>query len=142
MNDADVAEVQRLVDEQMEAWGRGDAEGYASTASDDLGFTNIRGQRWVGREAFVAVHRRIFDGIYAGSRLAAEVERISFPGTGVAVAELSLRLTGATAMPPGIAADADGALRTRLLEVFEMRNGSWVLVACHNTAVLGASEPR
>jgi hypothetical protein len=82
------------------------------------------------------VHERIFSGIFAGSRLAAEVERVTFPGTGVAVAELALRLTGATAMPEGITPNEDGTLHTRLLEVFELRNGTWVLVVCHNTAVL------
>lgn len=128
--------IQRLVREQAEAWCRGDAEGYASTAGDDLGFTNIRGQRWVGRKTFVDVHRKIFEGIFAGSQLAIEVERVMFPGTGTAVAELALLLTGARSMPPGIAASPDGALRTRLLEVFELRKGTWTLVACHNTAVL------
>lgn len=137
MGKRDDAEIRRLIGEQMEAWCRGDAEGYASTAGDDLGFTNIRGQRWIGRADFVARHRHIFEGIFAGSRLEAEVERISFPGERIAVAELALRLTGAKAMPPGIAGDPDGTLRTRLLEVFELRGGTWTLVACHNTAVLG-----
>jgi hypothetical protein len=27
-------------------------------------------------------------------------------------------------------------LRTRLLEVFELRDGNWTLVACHNTVVM------
>ena len=115
------SEIRRLIAAQMEAWARGDAEGYASTAGADLCFTNIRGQRWVGRAAFVAVHERIFAGVYGGSRLEGEIERITFAGSGVAMAELLLRLTGAKAMPPGIVADADGALRTRLLEVFEQQ---------------------
>lgn len=136
IDNRNVDAIRRLVREQAEAWCRGDAEGYASTAGDDLGFTNIRGQRWVGRQTFVDVHRKIFEGIFAGSRLAVDVERLSFPGTGTAVAELALVLTGAKAMPPGIAAGPDGALRTRLLEVFELRHGTWTLVACHNTAVL------
>lgn len=136
MHEGAEAEIRRLVREQMEAWCRGDAEGYASTAGEDLGFTNIRGQRWVGRKAFVDRHRHVFGSIFAGSRLDAEVERIMFPGTDVAVAELALRLVGAGGMPPGIAADPDGTLHTRLLEVFELRDGTWRLVACHNTAVL------
>ncbi len=136
MNDHAEAEIRRLVQDQMEAWGRGDAEGYASTASDDLGFTNIIGRRWLGRAPFVARHQKIFEGIFAGSQLTADIERISFPGTNVAVAELALHLTGAKGMPPGIAADPDGTLRTRLLEVFELRDGSWTLVVCHNTAVI------
>jgi uncharacterized protein (TIGR02246 family) len=130
------AEIARLVEMQMSAWARGDAEGYASTAGDDLGFTNLRGQRWIGRAAFVAVHGRIFGGVYAGSRLDAEIERIVFAGQGVAIVELLLRLTGMKAVPPGIAADADGTLRTRLVEVFEKRpDGVWTLIVCHNTAV-------
>lgn len=132
----DEEEIRRLVREQAAAWCRGDAEGYASTAGEDLGFTNIRGQRWIGRKPFVEVHRKIFGGIFAGSRLEMDVERVTFPGTGTAVAELALRLTGASAMPPGIPADPDGALRTRLLEVFELRDGLWTLIVCHNTAVL------
>jgi uncharacterized protein (TIGR02246 family) len=140
VDNRDEEAIRRLVREQAEAWCRGDAEGYASTAGDDLGFTNIRGQRWVGRQTFVDVHRKIFDGIFAGSQLVMEVERVTFPGSATAVAELALRLTGAKAMPPGIAADPDGVLRTRLLEVFELRRGTWTLVVCHNTAVL--TDPR
>ncbi len=135
MDDHREATIRRLVQDQMEAWGRGDAEGYASTAGDDLGFTNIIGRRWVGRAPFVARHQKIFEGIFAGSQLTAAVERISFPGTNVAVAELALQLTGAKGMPPGISGDLDGTLRTRLLEVFELRDGTWTLVVCHNTAV-------
>lgn len=136
MEDRQEEAIRRLVRAQAEAWCRGDAEGYASTADEDLGFTNIRGQRWIGRQVFVDVHRKIFDGIFAGSQLVMDVERLTFPGTATAVAELALRLTGARAMPPGITAEPDGSLRTRLLEVFELRDGTWTLVVCHNTAVL------
>jgi uncharacterized protein (TIGR02246 family) len=62
----------------MDAWCRGDAEGYAANAGEDLSFTNIRGQHWTGRDAFVKVHDSIFRGVYAGSPLEAEVERVSF----------------------------------------------------------------
>jgi uncharacterized protein (TIGR02246 family) len=138
MNSQAEAEIRRLVQGQMEAWGRGDAEGYASTASEDLGFTNIIGRRWLGRAPFVAVHQKIFAGIFAGSQLTAEIERIAFPGSRVAVAELALHLTGAKGMPPGISGDPDGTLRTRLLEVFEQRGSTWTLVFCHNTAVVSS----
>lgn len=134
MDDQRETTIRRLVQDQMEAWGRGDAEGYASTAGDDLGFTNIIGRRWVGRAAFVTVHEKRFADIFAGSHLEAEVERISFPGQGVAVAESFLHLTGAKGLPRGIAGNADGSLHTRLLEVFELRDGTWTLIICHNTA--------
>lgn len=136
MTEADTEEIRRIVLAQAEAWTRGDAEGYAAGAGDDLGFTNIRGMRFVGREAFVKVHERILKGIDAGSRLELEVERVTFPGPDVAVAEVAIQLHDARAMPPGIRPDADGVLRTRLLEVFARRNGEWVMAANHNTPVL------
>lgn len=128
--------IRGIVQSQMNAWCRGDADGYAANAGDDLSFTNIRGQHWTGRAEFVKVHDSILRGVYAGSRLEAEVERVIFPGTGVAVAEMLTRLSGAPGMPAKIAPDADGVLRTRLLEVFELRDGNWTLVACHNTVVM------
>ncbi len=133
---ADDMVLRKLIAAQAAAWCAGDASGYASTADADLSFTNIRGQHWIGREAFVAVHERIFKGMFAGSVLELEVEHLSFPGVDVALVEMAIRLSGASGMPPGIVAGADGMLRTRLLEVFEKRRGAWTLVACHNTAVI------
>lgn len=132
----DESVLRNMVAAQAAAWCAGDAAGYASTAGDDLSFTNIRGQHWTGCAQFVAVHERIFKGMFAGSVLDLDIEQLSFPGTDVAVVEMAVRLSGASGMPPGITAGADGVLRTRLLEVFERRGGVWTLVACHNTAVL------
>lgn len=141
MAEQDFKEIEALVASQAAAWNRGDAAGYAANAAEDLGFTNILGMRFVGRETFVKVHERIFHGIYAGSTLVLEVERLSFPGRDVAVVELAVRLEGAKATPPGIQVDADGILRTRLLEVFEKRERRWCLVANHNTPVLAGRPP-
>jgi uncharacterized protein (TIGR02246 family) len=132
----DVDEIRRVVQAQADAWTRGDAAGYAAGAGDDLGFTNILGMRFIGLEAFIEVHERILSGIYAGSRLELELERLTFPAPDVAVAEVAVRLLDAKGMPPGIHADADGVLRTRLLEVFAKRKGEWVMVANHNTPIL------
>jgi uncharacterized protein (TIGR02246 family) len=128
--------IRGIVESQMNAWCSGDADGYAANAGEDLSFTNIRGQHWTGRTAFVKVHDSVLRGVYAGSRLECDVERLSFPGTAVAVAEMITRLSGARGMPARIAPDADGVLRTRLLEVFELRDGIWTLIICHNTVVI------
>ena len=128
--------IRRIIQSQADAWSLGDANGYAANAGDDLAFTNIRGQRWIGRTAFVTIHESILKSVYAGSRLDAEVEQVSFPGSDVAVSEILLRLSGAGAMPRGVTADADGVLRTRLLEIFEKRGDEWTLITCHNTPVI------
>lgn len=128
--------IHALLGAQTAAWNAGDAEGFAITAADDLRFTNIRGQRSVGRQPFVEAHRRIFGGIYAGSQLEAQVESIALIGPDVVHVELLLVLRGAQRMPPGIAADADGILRTRLLELFVPDGTTWRLVSYHNVSVL------
>ena len=133
---AEEAAIREIVQLQADSWTRGDAEGYAANAGDDLAFINIRGQRWIGRTPFVTIHESILRGVYVGSRLEAEVEHVTFPGSDVAVAEILLRLSGARGMPSGVTADGDGVLRTRLLEVFERRNGVWTLITCHNTPVI------
>jgi uncharacterized protein (TIGR02246 family) len=133
---SDIETIGNIIHSQAEAWGRADADGYAANAGDDLAFTNIRGQRWVGREHFVTVHRSVLGGVYAGSRLDAQIEQITFPGKNVAVAEVLLRLSNPKGMPAGVVADADGGLRTRLLEIFERRDNGWTLITCHNTPVI------
>ncbi len=132
----DRAVLQGMIAAQAAAWCAGDAEGYASSAEDDLSFTNIRGQRWMSRDAFLSVHERILAGIFAGSTLELDMERMSFPGSDVALIELTVCLSSAAGMPAGIRPGTDGVLRTRLLEVFENRGGRWILIACHNTAII------
>jgi hypothetical protein len=56
--------IRDIVRAQAEAWNRGDANGYAANAGEDLAFTNIRGQRWIGREHFVRVHTSVLNGVY------------------------------------------------------------------------------
>ncbi|MGH7594305.1 MAG: SgcJ/EcaC family oxidoreductase [Gemmatimonadales bacterium] len=132
---ADEMEIRRIIARQAAAWTRGDANGYGAACADDVGFTNILGMRWETRAGFNGRHAEMFRSVFAGSRLAIIVERLRFRGTAVAVAELLTELSGFRGLPPGIPADADGRLRTRMLEVFVKSQGAWAIVACHNTAV-------
>ncbi|MGH7523864.1 MAG: SgcJ/EcaC family oxidoreductase [Gemmatimonadales bacterium] len=141
MND-DEAEIRRIIAQQAAAWTRGDAEGYGAACDDDVGFTNIVGMRWETRAGFNQRHAEMFRSVFAGSRLSIVVERLRFHGSTVAVAELLTELSDFRGLPPGIPADADGRLRTRMLEVFAKSDGSWKIVACHNTAVRERSAER
>jgi uncharacterized protein (TIGR02246 family) len=139
----DEEEIRRIIAQQTAAWNRGDAEGYGEACRDDVSFTNILGMRWETRAGFNVRHAEMFRTVFAGSELAMAVERLRFHGTAVAVAELLTELRDFRGLPPGIAADADGRLRTRMLEVFVKSDGAWVIAACHNTAVRllkGATE--
>jgi uncharacterized protein (TIGR02246 family) len=138
----DEHEIRRIIDAQVDGWNRGDAPGFAEGCRSDVGFTNILGMRWDTRDGFVARHAEMFRGVFAGSRLVVTVERLSFPATGIALAELATTLTGARHTLLGMPPSPDGVLRTRMLEVFVTSNGAWEIVACHNTAVQPAGSPR
>jgi uncharacterized protein (TIGR02246 family) len=132
---ADEQEIRRIIVRQAAAWNQGDADGYGNPCREDVGFTNILGMRWDTRAGFNARHAEMFRTVFAGSRLSIEIERLQFYGVEMAVAELLTELTGFRGLPPGIRADVDGRLRTRMLEVFVTHERRWQVVACHNTAV-------
>lgn len=138
---ADEQAIRRIIVAQVDGWNRGDAGSWARAADGDVGFTNILGMRWDTRAGFETRHAEMFRGMFAGSHLTVEIERLLSPGPDVAVAELLTTLTGFRAVPPGIVAAADGKLYTRMLEVFVRREGGWQIVACHNTAVQPAAAP-
>lgn len=134
LNEAE-RDIRGIIALQVDGWNRGDARGFAMGCQDDVGFTNILGMRWETRAGFEARHAEMFRGVFAGSHLAVEVERLRWPGPDTAIADLLTVLTGARGSPPGIRVSADGSLRTRMLEVFVKRGGRWEIAACHNTAV-------
>ncbi len=138
---ADEQEIRRTIAAQVDGWNRGDARAWATAADGDVGFTNILGMRWDTRTGFETRHAEMFRGVFAGSHLTIEIERLRSPHPEVAVAELLTTLTGFRAVPPGIAVAADGKLYTRMLEVFVKHADGWRIVACHNTAVQPAAAP-
>ncbi len=138
----DEAEIRRIILAQADGWNRGDAAAFGSACRSDVGFTNILGMRWETRTGFIERHDAMFRGPFAGSQVVMTVERVQWPGPDLAIVELLTTLTGFRGLPPGIRSDPDGALRTRMLEVFVKRAGRWEIAACHNTAVSpGAERP-
>ncbi len=127
--------IRRIIAQQVDGWNRGDARAWVAGSDDDLRFTNIVGMRWDTREGSEQRHALMFRGPFAGSHLEVIIESLQALGADTAVAELLTTLTNVRALPPGIAADADGALRTRMLQVFVKRDAGWRIAACHNTAV-------
>jgi uncharacterized protein (TIGR02246 family) len=133
-------DIRAIIARQVDAWNRGDAEGYGEACRRDLGFTNILGMRWDTRSGFNARHAEMFRNVFAGSRLSITIERLQFYRADMAVAELLTELTDFRGLPPGIRADGSGRLRTRMLEVFVKEDGAWAVAACHNTAVQELQE--
>jgi uncharacterized protein (TIGR02246 family) len=131
----DETAVRNIIQEEIAAWNAGDAAAYSRHFAADGTFTNIRGQFFTGREAFIEKHDYIFKGIYRGTTLKQDVVSLKFVRPDVAIVEVLTAVSGIQKLSPGTSADAKGRLRTRLLQVVVKEGGEWTIVAYHNTDV-------
>jgi uncharacterized protein (TIGR02246 family) len=134
-NSSDEAKILAIVQDQADAWNRGDADAFAARYADDGSFTNVIGQQLYGKKAFIAQHAQIFATIYKGSHNMFAVGKIKFLRPDVAVVDIDGVLTGANRLPPGMKTFEDGALHVKLQEVMTRENGTWWIAAFHNVGV-------
>ena len=131
----DETAIRRIVQDEVAAWNRGDAQAYSSQFANDGTFTNIRGQFFSGHEAFLKQHEVIFQGIFKNTTLQQDIVSLTFIRPDVAFVETITSLSGMPATAPGTAADSKGRLRTRLLQVVARQGAEWKIVAYHNVDV-------
>jgi uncharacterized protein (TIGR02246 family) len=138
LTSADPAEaVLDVILEENEGWNRGDVELYSRSVAPNVTFTNIRGQHFIGREAFVKQHDMIFKSFFKGTTLEQQVVSLQFIGTNVALLDTLALLSGIANPLPYVKLDAQGRLTTRLLQVLALEDGEWQVVAYHNVDVKG-----
>lgn len=131
----DETAVRNIIQEEIAAWNSGDAVAFARHFADDGTFTNIRGQFFTGREAFMERHDFIFKGIYRGTAMKQDVVSLQFVRPDVAVVETLTAVIGIQKLPPGMSADNKRRLRSRLLQVMVKDGGEWKMVTFHNADV-------
>jgi len=142
---SDEIAIRNIIQEEITAWNAGDAAAYSRHFSEDGTFTNIRGQFFTGRQAFIERHDYIFKGQFHGSTLKQDIVSLKFVRPDVAVVEVLTSVTGFQKLSPGTNADDKGRLRTRLLQVIVKDKGEWKIAAYHNTDVksdVPAPDPR
>lgn len=127
--------IRKIVEDEVVAWNRGDAVAYSRQFAADGTFTNIRGQFFVGHEAFLKQHDFIFQGIFRNTTLQQDGVSLKFITSDVAIVEVVTSVAGVAQTPPGTTADSKGRLRTRLLQVVAKRGAEWWIVAYHNVDV-------
>jgi uncharacterized protein (TIGR02246 family) len=127
--------IRNIVQEEITAWNAGDAVAYARYLAADGTFTNVRGQFFTGRQAFIDRHDFVFKGQFHGSTLRQDIVSLKFVRPDVAVVEVLTSVTGIQKLFPGTNTDDKGRLRTRLLQVIVKDGGEWKIVAYHNTDV-------
>ncbi|HJQ21459.1 MAG TPA: SgcJ/EcaC family oxidoreductase [Gemmatimonadaceae bacterium] len=135
---ADPAEaVLDVILEENEGWNQGDVELYSRSIADNVTFTNIRGQHFMGRDAFVKQHDVIFGTFFKGTKLEQKVVSLQFVGTDVALLDTLASLSGIPSPLPYMRLDAQGRLTTRLLQVLVKQDDEWKVVAYHNVDIKG-----
>ena len=131
----DETAVRNIIQEEIAAWNSGDAAAFSRHFAADGTFTNIRGQFFIGREAFMERHDFIFKGVYRGTTMKQDVVSLKFVRPDVAIVETLTAVIGVQKPLPGTSADDKGRLRSRLLQVMVKDGGEWKIVAFHNTDV-------
>ena len=125
--------IRDMLNQEVSTWNAGDAVGYSQHFTDDCTFTNIRGMFFKGQKAFEQRHAEIFHGEFRGTVLKQEVVSIKFLRSDVAVVETLTTVSNFPGpVPPGVHADENGAIHTRLLQIFVKSEGVWKIATYHN----------
>jgi uncharacterized protein (TIGR02246 family) len=146
-NNPDETAIRQILDSEVTTWNKGDTEGYSRHFAADGSFTNIRGMFFTGHQEFRDRHEAIFKGEFRGTSLKQDIVSLRFIRPDVAIAETLTwvsRFSKAGA-PPATQLDANGRLRTRLLQVLKKDGGEWKIVVYHNVDVkpgVPVPEPR
>lgn len=127
--------IREIVAEQQHAWNAGDATSYAARFHADGTFTNVFGDRYVGREAFRERHATIFSTFAKGSTVSLVVQRIHFPVPGTAVVDIDCAVESQATLPAGLSSGSTGAVRSSLLQVLVKDVGQWWIAGYHNVDV-------
>ena len=123
----DETAIRRILDNEVATWNKGDTGGYSRDFATDGTFTNIRGMFFTGHQEFQDRHDAIFKGEFRGTSLKQEIVSLRFIRPDVAIAETLTSVSGFSKAgpPPGTQLDANGRLRTRLLQVLKKDGGEW-----------------
>jgi uncharacterized protein (TIGR02246 family) len=140
---SDEIAIRNIIQEETTAWNAGDAAAYSRHFAEDGTCTNIRGELFNGRQAFIQRHDYLFKGPFRGSTLKQDLVSLKFVRPDVAVVEVLTSVSGIQKLSPGTKTDDKGRLRTRLLQVVVKEKGEWEIVAYHNTdADVPTPDPR
>ncbi|MCI0353195.1 MAG: SgcJ/EcaC family oxidoreductase [Acidobacteriales bacterium] len=142
----DEAAIRRILQDEVEAWNKGDVEAYSRHVAADVTFTNVRGMFFTGYQAFLDRRKEIFKGMFRGTTLRQEVVSLRFLRPDVAVVETLTWISGFSAgPPPGTQTDEKGRLRTRLLQLMVKDAEEWKIAVYHNVDIkpgVTAPEPQ
>lgn len=77
--------IRSLLARLFEAWGRGDAAGYAACFTENADYITFNGIHLRGRSENAALHGAIFRRVLKGTKLSAEIESLELLTDGIAL---------------------------------------------------------
>lgn len=131
----DRAAIQAIVQNESDAWNRGDSKAFAAPFAEDGSFTNIVGMQTYGRAPFQAQHQYIFTTIYKGSHNELTIGRLKFVRPDIAIADVDGVLSNMISAPRGTPLFPDGSMHVKLQLVLSKQNGAWQIDSFHNVTV-------
>ena len=136
-NANDSVAIQTIIQQEDQAWNKGDAPAYAQPFSSDGTFTNIGGMFFKGHKAFLDQHDVIFKSFFKNTVLKQKIVSLQFVRPDVAILETLCQVTGFAkeGIPARLQLDTKGQLNTRLLQVLTKDAGVWKIVSYHNVDV-------
>ena len=120
------AAVDELIEALVDRWHAGDSTGYAAHFHEGADFVDVLGRQVRGRETIAVVHRRNFDTIHLGSRLAMSRVDSTLLAEGLALAHFR----GTISVPAGPLAGEHDSTQPAVLENVD---GAWQRRAFHTT---------
>ena len=127
--------IRKVVDQEEDAWNRGDAKAFAARFEEEGSFTDVFGAVSFTRAELEKRQIEFFTSLFKGSRLALKVRKIRFVRPDVAIVEIDTEVSGFKKLPPVVYVDAEKVLRTRLQQVMAKTGADWMIAAFHNVDV-------
>jgi uncharacterized protein (TIGR02246 family) len=127
--------IQELLETWLASWASMDGHAYGANYAVDAEFINPLGGVLSGRQAIATQHVFLFNGPFAGSVQAVQVQRIA-PLTGtLAIVDMVVVLTGYVALPPGLGETASGEVASRGRLVVGKTGSRWEILAQQLTRI-------
>ncbi|QJW89466.1 SgcJ/EcaC family oxidoreductase [Spirosoma taeanense] len=133
----DSVAIRAILQQENQAWNKGDAPAYSQPFSPDGTFTNIAGMFFKGYKAFLDQHDVIFKSFFKNTVLTQKIVSLNFVRSDVAILETLCQVSGFAkeGLPTRLQLDAKGQLNTRLLQVFAKDASGWKIISYHNVDV-------
>ncbi|MDX1283856.1 MAG: SgcJ/EcaC family oxidoreductase [Draconibacterium sp.] len=119
-------QIESVLNSLVDAWGKGDAELFASNFTEDADFTVWFGMRLHGREEIAFGHNIIFKEFYANTIWDLKIDKIRFIGTDHALVHCSGSVIKQGETSP---AEPDAVP----LLVFQKNDDTWKIISLQNT---------